>query len=219
MAFIVVFGAARGGATVVLHHDVDEMTTRSELVLHARVAEQRAVVENGRVITLTEIEVIDVLKGKIAPGSIQTIYQFGGIHESGHQVVVGQHKFQFGEEMVLFAMNHANARITAYGIGLGKYRVVRDASGVRVIEELGDVMAATHGKDGKMVIGKPSPHASKTLDEFKAEIRTYVQHPIPLDNRQKGLRALTNKNDLPAVTPQESLRNQLKKPVRGEGEE
>src|SRR5690606_38032388 len=122
---------------------------RSEVIVHARVAEQRVLRQaDVGIVTLTDIEVIDGIKGAKS-GEVMTIYQVGGFLDGDNAWISGAHRHVVGEEMVLFAVRHGE-RIVSYGVGLGKFLVHRDGTVPSVREDLGGVAVMERGDDGQM---------------------------------------------------------------------
>lgn len=187
---LLILGAALcaipSAATVVVLHSLEEMTQRSDVIVHARVADQR-VERKGEVgiITLTDIEVIDGIKGA-KPGDVMTIYQVGGSLNGEHAWISGAHKHRVGEEMVLFAVRHGE-QIVSYGVGLGKFLVERDGTVPSVREDLGDVAVMEKTADGQLRFTSPEPRTAPSLDAFKEHVRRALNAPA------EGMRALEKK--------------------------
>lgn len=155
-------------ATVVEIHSLSDMSRRSDVIVHARVGEQRVVREEGRIITLTEVEVIDAWKGAKA-GQVLTIYQVGGSLDGVRAWIEGAHAYVPGEEVVLFAMNHRD-RIVSYGVGVGKFRVEFDGAFRRVVEDIHGVVEWKRDLDGSARMSEPAPRTFPSLEGFKAEV-------------------------------------------------
>lgn len=161
--------ALRAEATVVVLHSLEEMSRRSEVIAHARVAERHVVKEGPGVVTLTELEVIDGLKGAKA-GDILTVYQVGGELDGVRHWIEGAHEYEMGEEIVLFAVRHGE-RVVSYGVGVGKFRVVYDGAFRRVVEDLGDVVVLQRDEQGGARFSSPEPRQDPSLDAFKERVR------------------------------------------------
>ncbi len=172
-AFSALVFATSAQATVVVMHDLDQMTQRADVIVHARVFETHTVKEDGRIITLTTVEVIDGLKGA-RTGDILTIAHLGGEYQGERLVIVGNHKFEADEEMVFFGVNHTNNRVIAYGVGVGKFSVERDADGTKVVEQLGDIVAAEKSPDGRVNINRPRARRYESVDAFKQRIQGHL---------------------------------------------
>lgn len=176
--------SSSASATVVVLHELDEMTTRADVVIHARVGDVTVTRdEKGRIATLVEVEVLDALKGA-KTGDVLTIWQLGGTYEGQTMMITGQHKWDKGEEMVFFAMKHEQW-IVSYGVGVGKYHVERAADGVDVVAEYGDVVAVSAGPNGGTAMAAPTAAPAKSLKVFKDELRDLVKNPIDLKAAEK----------------------------------
>jgi hypothetical protein len=164
--------AAQAQATVVVMHSVEEMTRRSDVVVHARVADQRVVREGPRVVTLTDIEVIDGYKGA-KPGDVLTVYQVGGDLDGVKAWIAGAHEHKVGEEMVFFAVKHGE-RVVSYGVGLGKFSVVHDGALTRIVEDLGEVAVMQPTADGQAQFTSPEPRTSASLEAFARDVKAFA---------------------------------------------
>lgn len=171
--------APAADATVVVLHCLAEMTTRAELIVQARVADQRVVREDGHIVTYTDIEVIEGIKGARA-GEILTIYQVGGTLDGKTTEVVGAHQHQLEEEMVFFGVRRGG-KVISYGVGVGKFRVTRDDDGVLVVPVYGDISVMNQTPGEKPTFGAPPASTPRPLDEFMNEVRYHSEHPVVLD--------------------------------------
>lgn len=174
--------ALPSSATVVVLHSLEEMSRRSEVIVHARVADQRVERQaDVGIVTLTDIEVIDGLKGAKA-GDVLTIYQVGGSLDGENAWISGAHRHRVGDEMVFFAVRHKE-RVVSYGVGLGKFLVGRDGTLPSVTEDLGDVAVMEKGADGELRYTSPVPRTAPSLDAFKEHVRraalgSVVEEPV-----------------------------------------
>lgn len=164
--------ASSAQATVVVMHSLEEMTRRSELVAEARVADQRVVEENGRIITLTDVEVIDGIKGAKS-GDVLTIYQVGGTLNGTRMWIEGAHRYEIGEQMIFFGVRHGE-RVVSYGVGLGKFRIVYDGSFQKVVEDLSGVVVLKTGVGGQAEFETPTPRSFPSLATFKSEVKQWT---------------------------------------------
>ena len=186
LCFVAVASEAR--ATVVVLHGLEEMTRKSEVIVHARVAAQRVQKEEGRIVTLTDIEVLDGLKGAKV-GETLTIYQVGGSLDGARQWIEGAHEYEIGEEMVLFAVRHKE-RIVSYGVGVGKFRVIYDGAFRRVVEDLHGVVEMKRSETGEVSMGSPVPRTFPSLEALKQEVRAYVARgdlPRVMKNERRAI--------------------------------
>ena len=166
-------------ATVVVVDPLEVMAQQSEVVIHGVVYGQEVQQdENGRIITLTQVEVVDGIKGA-TKGERVTVYQVGGTINGISQWIAGNHRFVNGEEFLLFGVQHENM-IVSYGVGIGKFRIVRDAAGTVLVEDVNDVIAAYRQQNGQMKLEQAMPRVFLTLDAFKDMLREVALMPAPL---------------------------------------
>jgi hypothetical protein len=187
-------------ATVVIQPSLEQMTQRSDVIIRAVVEEQSVVYAEGnaRILTLSRLRVKDGVKGAAKANDTVTLYQVGGSKDGRTMNVVGVNTFKVGEEVVLFGatfiahdtikflqaerkaelpaatLNPTGGWVVTYGIGLGKFQVQRDASGVNAVEQLGDVVgAAQPGSQptNPMAGGARLVKTQQPLDVFLSEVR------------------------------------------------
>lgn len=159
---------SQASATIVRIDDLDHMVQKSDIVAHVVVGDKSEKVDkDGRPVEFSTLEVIEGLKG-VKTGQLITLYQVGGSNHGNALHIVGQSKFRLGEELVLFAMRYKDMFVT-YGVGLGKFRVLRDGEKAKVVEDISDLMAIKSEK-GKTEIGAPVPRTYPTLEDFESAI-------------------------------------------------
>ena len=175
-AVLLAGSAAR--ATVVVVPTLEEMTLRADVVAQVVVRDQRVIDDKGRPMTLTSLEVSDGIKGAKA-GDVIELRQLGGSVGGREMWIAGAHRFQIGEECVLFAMRPAVLAGGAilYGVGFGVFDVVDGVDGKKLQEITGAVVRAEPQADGTTKFLPVRPRAYDSLDAFKAELRAI------LDNR------------------------------------
>ena len=184
---------AKAHATVVIQAPLHEMTQRSHVVVHATVEETGPVEgEEGRILTLTRLKVIDGIKGAKA-GDTVTIYQVGGQLGDRVMQIPGVSEFKPGEEVVFFGVTflatdtvrflqterkaqvpaatlHPSAAwVVPFAIGLGKFQVIRTVDPPMAQEELGDVVTV-YRKGNALVAGGRLSRTSQPLDVFLSEV-------------------------------------------------
>ncbi len=163
-------------ATLVVIEDIATMTKKSDLIIHAKVIDQSVKKDqSNRIVTMTTLKVLDGMKGS-KKGDIKTIYQVGG--ELGGRVlrIAGAHQYSLGEELVLFGLLYGDL-VVSYGVGLGKFRILRDKQGTRVVEDLHDLVAVKFDDNEKFVFEEPTPRKFPSLDEFKNAIDSALYAP------------------------------------------
>jgi len=182
-------------ATMVVLDDLPTMVHTAHIVVHGKVISQKELMEDGRVVTLSQVEVLDAIKGS-AQGDVLTVYQVGGTAEGQSLHISGAHTHVVGEEMVLFAMHHGD-RVVSYGVGTGKFRIERNSVDGVVREDL----------DELVVVGQPGrqrgPRHAPSVVEFKAHLRDLLLQQKPDTRRASGVNLDVKR-----------LRQPLRKPAR-----
>ena len=182
-------------ATIISPHTIEEMTARADVIVHARVVEQRVRADGPRLVTETQIEIIESLKGA-KTGDIKTIFQVGGTLNGMTQKIVGTHTHQIHEEMLLFAMNYKDGLIS-YGVGAGKYIVERSPEGELVIEDVQDVSIVRRTEQGSEYIDHQQEPYRTSLAQMKSRIQNALTQPRVLP-AQRQMRPLFKQKLLPA---------------------
>lgn len=182
---------APAAATVVVVPTMEEMTHRSDVVVHCVVREV-AVEEDkpGRLVTLTSLEVLDGIAGAKA-GDLLTLFQVGGEKDGRVAWIAGAHHFVVGEELVVFAVQPPalNGRIVPYGIGFSVFAVKDGVDGKHVEEIGGDVVQLQRTADGASKMSSVQPRRFESLDSFKAMLRGIRAGTNPTLPTKKVLRA------------------------------
>ncbi len=163
-------------ATLVVMEDLATMTKKSELIIHAQVISQSVKEDKDRrIITTTTLKVLDSMKGS-KKGDIKTIYQVGGELRGRVMKIAGAHQYRKGEELVLFGLSFGDM-VVSYGVGLGKFRVLRDKQGTHVVEDLHDLVAVKRGVNHQDLFEEPTPRQFSSLDTFKNAIDKALHAP------------------------------------------
>lgn len=130
-------------ASVEVSLSLDDLRDAATLVVHGTVLDVTPVaLDNGAVITVTQVAVADAYKG--TPGDVITVIEPGGVDPVSHDglLVEGAARFEPGEEVVVFATPSKGGYATAFpgtlrpvGMAQGAFevepggRLVRDLSG------------------------------------------------------------------------------------------
>lgn len=158
-------------ATIVKLSDLSTMAKKSDIVVHGIVGEQVvATDELDRLVTLSQIEVIDGLYGA-KTGDVVTFYQVGGEKDGRVMPLLGGQKYNVGQEVILFGLELNNAFVS-FGAGQGKLDIIKDKNGDLVIEDLGDVMAI--GAKNSPIF-RPIPDTFTGTETLKSEIRQMIR--------------------------------------------
>jgi ribosomal protein L27 len=123
---------------------------------------------DGRIITLNRLRVKDGLKGS-KPGEEIVISQLGGELNGRVMRIQGMSRYRPGEQVIIFAIK-GTKYFSGYGVGLGKFNIIKTHHGGEVIEDIHDIGVFSRVA-GQMQIREPNPRKYPSLEEFKAEIR------------------------------------------------
>lgn len=156
-------------ATIAVIHDIKTMTKNSNIVIQAKIIQQKVMKDDkGRIITLTTLEVEDGMKGA-KTGQKLTLYQVGGELNGRVMRLQGSSVYQPGEEVILFALPFKD-KIVSYGLGLGKFNITKQKAEYQVIEDI-QGLDILQKREGREFYTEPSPRKYRSLKDFKNEIR------------------------------------------------
>lgn len=168
--FISLIAGFNANAIVVKLSDMQTMAKRSDIIIHGHVGEQTVTYDDkSRLITLTEIEVVDSIYGA-KTNDIIMVYQVGGEKDGIVMPILGGQQYHVGQEVILFGLQLDNAFVS-YGAGQGKLDIFNDHGRDLVIEDLGDVEAIDYQKNAF----KPSPETFVGVGTLKSEIREMLK--------------------------------------------
>lgn len=166
-------------ATIVRSMSVEQMANEADVVVHGRVTAQSSAWNEtkSRIYTVTDVEVIEPIKGERAPKSVVQVRQIGGTVDGISQTIVGNAKLTVGEEVVLFL--DADEKLPFHyviGMAQGKYAVDRASGEPQVVRSLSGLALA----DVKGDVAQLKPHAEPTavgvkLEDFKASVRAAIK--------------------------------------------
>ena len=146
----------------------------------------------GRIVTVTEFDVVEVLKGDL--GARHTIKHYGGAREHGAHRITGMPTYMLGEEVILFLYGENRYGLTSpVGMSQGKFTLVHDT------EPSSHPMVVNSINNNGLLTGFDR-HLSNTrrIDEHK---RTAIQSlvrvnrgPIPYDDFVLITKMVMNRN-------------------------
>lgn len=164
-------------ATVVLYMDISQMTSVSDVVIHARIVNSRVLDDSTKAITTrTEIEAIEVLKGDTWLRNNRLWFDLLGGERDGMQIrVPGTPTFQAGEEVILF-LEKNSTDFAVCGLQQGVFRVANTVDGTVVSRDLSGAAYANFRKNGAYEFLHDAPKGVQglPLEQLKAEIRMHV---------------------------------------------
>ena len=154
-------------ATSVVPMSIDEMTTKAELVVEGRAIEQWSQWDNNEhlIYTYTRFEVTLRLKGSATDTIV--VRQMGGSAGGYTQIVSGVHRWQTGDEAVLFLRQSVanDGSMAVVGLMQGNFRVTR----------LNGAVTVSNGVPAVSTIGQGSPTtftgARMPLAELEQRVR------------------------------------------------
>jgi hypothetical protein len=169
-------------ASIVEAMSLAEMTAAADVILVARVEDQRARYDaQGRIVTDVSLRVEDSLLGGLAVGSTTIVLRLGGVVGDLGLRVEGEAVYQTGESIVLFARRVT----TREGEAL---RPVGMAQGVLPLAMRGGVEVALPGgvglelvtreTDGSLVPAQGALTAPRGRDELLDEVRALVAERV-----------------------------------------
>lgn len=182
IAALVAAFALPASATVIKSLSLADMTKEADTIVQATVERQTVTWDDKRklIYTLTEVQVIDALKGEVKAKETLIIRQIGGDLGDEAILVSGNAAMAPGEEVVLFL--DTDERLPLHyvvGMAQGKFSVDRSEPEAKVARNLhGLTFLDAQKKDSKLPrIAKeqPKPATTAKLSEFKAQIRALVE--------------------------------------------
>ena len=179
LPLLLLLAALPAWATSMFKLDVPGLTQASDLVVRGTVVRQEArwTEDKRRIVTETEVEVLEVLKGSPGATAIKVVQPGGEVGEVG-QHVSGTAQFRDAEHVVLFLEQRGPGRFVLTGMSQGKFRVERGADGTQMaVPEL----------PGEALLLDPVTHVpvpagerkSVPLPQLKETVRTHTNAPVP----------------------------------------
>lgn len=180
LALLPLILASAAFGTTQLAVDVPSLSQSSDVIVLGTVvgSAPRLTLDGRRIVTDTEIQVTEVLKGKPQSSTVVVI-QAGGIVGDVGQRVEGTARFAVGEEVVVFLDRRGAERFAVTAMSQGKFRVERSSDGKTAY-------AVPEGAGASMLIDPltrqetGSPLKTLPLDELKAQIAAALASPAPV---------------------------------------
>lgn len=160
---VVVLTAGLAHATVVVPLSLEEQVIQSDLVVRARVGTSRSafVPERGAILTWTELEVTDVLKGQ-APSTL-VLRQMGGTADGQTMYVPGDAHLVTGDDVVLVLRHDPEGSENVFLLSLAQSAWF--VNGGQAQRDLTQLTYAILGQQGMQLTetGREAPIAVETL--------------------------------------------------------
>ena len=142
--------AAPAAAMVVEGATVAELAAATDLVVRGVVVATRAVRHEGRVATVTTVDVIDAY-GDAAPATVR-VWTWGGVMDDLATRVAGAESWSVGEEVIVFLDATSDGWFVSHGGAYTKFSV--DADGDAAVRSLAGVTVS----DPDDVVGDAAAH-------------------------------------------------------------
>lgn len=172
--------ATAAQATIVRSMSVEQLANEADAVVHGRVVGQTSAWNDtkSRIYTITDVEVIEAVKGKSAAKTVVQVRQIGGTVDGITQSIVGNASLKQGEEVFLF-LDSDEKLPYHYVIGMaqGKYAIDRAAGEPQVVRSLSGLALA----DVKGDVAQLQPHVHESpqagikLADFKKTVRAAIK--------------------------------------------
>jgi hypothetical protein len=166
LAVLFITGVAH--ATVVVPLTLADQVSRADLVVRARVGAQHSayVPERGAILTWSELEVTEVLKGQA--GATLTLRQMGGTADGETMLVPGDAHLATGDDAVLFLRQDGDT-VFLFALAQSAYVV----EGAEARRDLSQLTFAVLGQDG-MQTHEPGLEPSVRVGDLLLRIRALV---------------------------------------------
>lgn len=177
--FTLPLSAGVADATVARALSLEELARGAESVVRGRVIwTQPMTLPGGSIVTVTEVEVEDVLAGD-APATVTFVEPGGEPGDTGVGMLVsGTARFELGEEVVVFAeaprsgySTHFPGAYRPLGMAQGKLSVIREAGApARVVRDLSGIARVTADPAGGWAPVAGDELEGLALDELAARV-------------------------------------------------
>ncbi len=180
LALLTLFLASAAFGTTILVVDLPGLSQSADVIVvgTVRASAPRFTQDGRRIITDTEIQIGEVLKGKIYAPTL-VVMQPGGIVGDVGQRVEGTAHFTIGEEVVVFLDRRGTERFAVTAMAQGKFRVERSSDGkaaYAVPESSSSLLI-----DPLTQKETSSPIKAMPLGELKMKIAAALAAPVPVE--------------------------------------
>lgn len=193
--------SAEAQATTVKLMSLLEKTEACPVVVHGIVqrVETRWAVFGARVETLVTLEVVEALKGDLAPGERITFRRGGGTIGRFTQTAPGLSRYEEGEEVIMFLEPYLETYV-AIGIGIGKYEVETTAGGQKYVFHDPKVAAVRFDADQPIEVEPHPAMEPEPLHLFLKRVRSFARG-IPTHTPVRPAKGASLKRLEPISTP------------------
>ncbi len=178
VALATLTSATHARASIVEAMSLAELTQAADVIVVARVEDQRARYDaQGRIVTDVSLRVEESLFGRLAVGEQTTVLRIGGAVGDLGLRVEGEAVYQSGESIVLFGRwvpTPAGEVLRPIGMAQGVLPIAT-RGGVEVVTPGGvGLELVTRDADGRLAPGAPALAAPRARDELVDELRALV---------------------------------------------
>lgn len=154
-------------ATIMRYLEVEDLTRISAHVFHGQVVSTSTYwsADHTKIYTAVQVQVIETLKGSVAPGQTVTVTQLGGEKDGVVMDFDGRPSFAVGEQVVLFTENWKNTLIVV-ALKQGKMRV----EGQEVVRDFSGLMLVDKNAQGKGLRAVRPKQTHLTFDELRGRV-------------------------------------------------
>ncbi|MFT4704818.1 MAG: hypothetical protein ACI81R_002526 [Bradymonadia bacterium] len=131
--------ASAYGTTVVAEPLVDAMAA-SEMIVRARVVSQRSEWVDGRIVTITELEPLEELRGDVLPETLEVLTLGGQVGEL-RAAVAGVERYSIGEEVVVIGDCTPEGRLVSRAMSFTKFSVMPSEAGLVATRDVSVALA------------------------------------------------------------------------------
>ncbi len=178
IVFLLVLGCfwANSLAVQVVPLSIEELTTRSALIVRATVASKSCLRDDrGRIYTEIELQVSEVWKGAHA-GSKLTVVQSGGTLGDQRVVVSGEVNYVPGEAVVAFLVLNPKGQAVTLALMQGKFELLKDvATGATLARNPfhgNEAASPVAGGGGSVTKSAVAAKPALTVEELKRRVQT-----------------------------------------------
>jgi hypothetical protein len=154
------------------------MSIKSDVIVQGYIGNKRVEFDRmGRLITLTEVEVIDGIHGA-KTGEVITIYQVGGEKNGLVMPIIGGHRYEFGNEVLFFGVDldkKNDRKFVSVGVGHGKFDIQNKERERSVLEDLGNIGVIEKISNNPTRVVAPLPLNFSSLKVLKQEIELIME--------------------------------------------
>ncbi len=183
LASLTLFAGFAAFGTTLIAVDVPALSQTAEVIVvgTVRASAPRLTKDGARIITDTEIQITEVLKGK-PDATTLVVMQPGGIVGDVGQKVEGTASFAVGEEVVVFLDRRGADRFAVTAMSQGKFRVERSS-------------------DGKVAFAVPQHSTSLLIDPLTQKETVSGLKTMPLADLKTKIAAALATPTSPVVQP------------------